>query len=266
MKREDFKEWLQLQYPDTPVTVKNRLANCANVERAYGNLDDHFLKDRCSLIISELNYTTEDERNDMPQRHKVIINGNIRNGSATLKQAVNLYVDFKDYVNSEKFNECNKHSEEEVLVNNEFLDKIMNLVSEIKFKRKHQDVKTLQDEVCELLAEQCADYDWMIEYEPSEATKDRIDIYGRPKTNSDYSVVIELDTHRADQVAKKFLSRLALLIDKKIIYLSLCYPGTKKMSIKECEKYFKYCSIVSNEFTKHSGIEKVYGGVILKAN
>jgi hypothetical protein len=42
-----------------------------------------------------LTYTADDERHNRQANHKIPINGNIRNGTATLKQAVRLYVEFK---------------------------------------------------------------------------------------------------------------------------------------------------------------------------
>ena len=73
-----------------------------------------------------------------------------------------------------------------------------------------------------------------------------------------------MDAHRADQVAKKFLSRSALFINENIIYLSLCYPGTNSMNKKECVKYFDYCSTISKILSDNSSYNKLYAGLILK--
>jgi len=90
---------------------------------------------------------------------------------------------------------------------------------------------------------------WFREMTPNRDSLDAVDIYGE---NDEFVVVIELDKHRADQVAKKFVSRMAIMPNKKIYYVSLCYPGTKSMSKSECVKYFKYCSNLAlrmgNEF------------------
>lgn len=59
-----------------------------------GDLDERYNADRCKSIVEELTYSTEDEREKRPQNHLIPINGNIRNGSATLKQAINLYINF----------------------------------------------------------------------------------------------------------------------------------------------------------------------------
>lgn len=44
--------------------------------------------------MNRLCYSTQDERNNAPVRHRIPINGNQRTGSATLKQAVGLYIRF----------------------------------------------------------------------------------------------------------------------------------------------------------------------------
>ena len=72
--------------------------------------------------------------------------------------------------------------------------------------------------------------------------KDRADVYAR--FDDDYEVIIEIDATRADQLAKKLLSRYCYHLDatpaKKLIYISLLYPGTDKMNVNECKKYFLY--------------------------
>ena len=93
MNTDKFKTWLEdKEY--TPGTIQNRISNCRNVENYEGDLDEHFIKDYGTSLIERLSYSTADERDNLPPNHKVPINGNIRNGSATLKQAVKLYMDF----------------------------------------------------------------------------------------------------------------------------------------------------------------------------
>ncbi|KAA6336017.1 hypothetical protein EZS27_015792 [termite gut metagenome] len=95
MKLEnEFKQWLECHYPAN--TAGSRMTNCKNVEKSYGDLGVHLEKDRCSKIIFDLTYSTDDEREHRKAKHPVPIDGNIRNGSATLKQAVGLYVKFRD--------------------------------------------------------------------------------------------------------------------------------------------------------------------------
>ena len=99
MKIEEFREWLKNQ-GYKPNVVNARVGNCITVSNYEGDLDILFAKDECRDLINRLNYSAEDEKNNAPVRHKVHINGNKRKGSATLKQAVKLYVRF---LNNETF-------------------------------------------------------------------------------------------------------------------------------------------------------------------
>ena len=115
-------------------------------------------------------------------------------------------------------------------------------------------VDNFQISMCLTLTHDVSELEWKQEYVPHSTMRDSIDIFG---SNEDLNVVIELDKHRADQVAKKFVSRSALL-DKAIFYISLCYPGTNNMSSGECKKYFSYC----NNLSKRMGNE--YAGFIVE--
>lgn len=95
---------------------------------------------------------------------------------------------------------------------------------------------------------------WSVEFRPSCTNRDSIDIFGQ---GDDFVVVIELDKYRADQVAKKFLSRMALLPSAKVYFISLCYPGTEKMNLSECEKYFGYCAALARRIGNH------YAGLVI---
>tara|TARA_R110000744_G_scaffold149756_2_gene262926 strand:+ start:423 stop:1178 length:756 start_codon:yes stop_codon:yes gene_type:complete len=107
MDAEKFKNWLEFN-GKPHVTIQNRISNCRNVENYEGDLDQHYIKDYGLSLLKKLSYSTSDERNNSPANHKIPIDGNMRNGSATLKQAVNLYmsfkkengIDFKEYNNS----------------------------------------------------------------------------------------------------------------------------------------------------------------------
>ncbi len=267
MRTEEFKDWLQIKFPDSKTTVDNRISNCNNVEKYYGDLDVHFSKDKCKSIVNELTYSTNDERAKTPQRHKVLIKGNIRTGSATLKLAVNLYVEFREYLNEVSISDL---SPQEVIIPDDnsdggiILREIRNHITEFKFdKKKHKDHALFQSDLTDYLILKLIQFSWEIEHKPSDVCKDRIDIFGVSKIGN-YKIVIELDAHRADQVAKKFISRSALFINDNLIYLSVCYPGTKRMSKPECMKYFDYCSILSKALSGSSNSSKFYAGLILK--
>jgi hypothetical protein len=103
---------------------------------------------------------------------------------------------------------------------------------------KKQRVPNLQDVIKAELEKALCPIKWTDEHRPNSGPRDRVDIYGEGKG---YVVVIELDTIRADQIAKKFVSRMAILPDARIYYLCVCYPGTKSMNEQECKKYFGFC-------------------------
>jgi hypothetical protein len=109
-------------------------------------------------------------------------------------------------------------------------------------------VRVFQRELVLHLAEQIPDIAWSAEHRPQTETNDAIDIFGKGRN---FVVAIELDKTRADQIAKKFVSRSALLEGRKLYFLSLCYPGTKSMNVAECQKYFRYCSSLADRMKNY---------------
>jgi len=94
MLEKKIYDWLLKKY--NPSTANARKANCLNVSSYEGELDEHFEKDACRSLLEKLSYSTDDENHNRPAKHKIPINGNVKNGTATLKQAVNLYVEFRN--------------------------------------------------------------------------------------------------------------------------------------------------------------------------
>ena len=81
---------------------------------------------------------------------------------------------------------------------------------------------------------------WIIE-KRLDGCNDSVDIYASDSTN--WEVIIEIDATRADQVAKKIVSRFSHISESRsenIIYIALCYPGTERMNVNECEKFISY--------------------------
>ena len=266
MKTDEFKSWLQAKYPDYPQTASARFANRNTIEKYYGDLDAFYKKDRCNALIEEFNYSTADERENRAQNHKVPIDGNIRNGSATLKSTIRLYVEFRESqdetanpISNDDYSQMYAGSRHQPAFN-----AIVALLKRFKYNGgRHKDIAMLQQDICDFLNTEMSSFTWETEHKPTEKVNDRIDIFGKSNV-SDLKVIIELDAHRADQVAKKFLSRSALMIDQNSIYLSICYPGTEKMPKPECQKYFEYCSTLSKTLAEGSGKEKLYAGIFLE--
>jgi len=97
--REDYQSWLEEQkYASN--TQAAQIHRIKKVEEYYGNLDDHFIKNTYQNIISNLEYSTSDERINKPNPSKINFKGNIRNNLQSYKNAV---VRYKKFLNNDKF-------------------------------------------------------------------------------------------------------------------------------------------------------------------
>lgn len=93
---------------------------------------------------------------------------------------------------------------------------------------------------------------WIVEKELN-GCGDSADVYASDST--DWEIIIEIDATRADQVAKKIVSRFFHLSDslkKNIVYIALCYPGTQRMSVNECEKFMNYGAKIITKIHKNA--------------
>lgn len=80
-----------------------RMNKCEKIEKAEGNLDKAYDKDRLHSIYHLFDYTREDVSNQIPQRHHVRINGrkgfqSIYEGTKDYQSSLSKYIEFKDYV------------------------------------------------------------------------------------------------------------------------------------------------------------------------
>jgi hypothetical protein len=269
----EFKEWLREKYPDE-VTMRNRISNCRNVEKHY-DLDAAYEKDMGKQLLNEeFKYSVADERDKKEPKHKVSIVGDLRTGTATLRQAIKLYMNFRSFLDENEKIESKKiigSSLEETEIS-ERKNEFIKVLEKFEFKKdvyiqtdKEQgkvNTGKLLEDLLEHFQSELQEFNWEFEYKPSDSYKDSVDIYGESKEN-DLKVIIELDPWRADQVSKKFTSRTSLFINHNLIYVSLCYPGTDKMNRNECQKYFEYCRNVSEFITKNTNITKIYIGYFL---
>ena len=78
-------------------TIRSRVSNCKRVAQFEGDLDDHFDRDECRNLLNRLAYSSRDQNLGLKTKHGIPINGDIRTGSATLKQAVSLYVQYRQH-------------------------------------------------------------------------------------------------------------------------------------------------------------------------
>ncbi|MDP3007976.1 MAG: hypothetical protein Q8N30_02765 [Methylococcales bacterium] len=93
--RTGFYEWLKQHKGYDENTTTSRISNVETIERYYGKLDSHFLNGTYQQeVVETLEYSTQDERKNRENPSKIPIDGNIRNGLATYKNAAKLYQNF----------------------------------------------------------------------------------------------------------------------------------------------------------------------------
>ena len=90
MQTENYKNWLAAQgYQSGTITAQMHRAG--RVEQHYGDLDVLYKEDRLEGLIAELNYTTQDRRNNRPNQTKIPFEGNAYNNLASYRDAVRRY-------------------------------------------------------------------------------------------------------------------------------------------------------------------------------
>lgn len=126
----------------------------------------------------------------------------------------------------------------------------------INGKVYHCDVERFQDNLTEWLNLYTNTHKW--KKEKSSTTRkegDSIDIYGKAN-NGENEWIIEIDATRADQVAKKMLSRFALWAlekDKPITYIVVLYPNTQN-GRAECKKFINFGNMLIKKINKKSSV------------
>ena len=95
MQEERFTVWLVTVRGLNARTAGSRLSNCKRVEANEGKLDKQWETDGLVSLIDRLTYSKEDERSGRRPKHRMKIDGDVYNGTATLKNAVVLYRDFR---------------------------------------------------------------------------------------------------------------------------------------------------------------------------
>lgn len=93
MQQDEFRKWLVAQ-GQTEATASSRASNVARIEEFMGDVDELFAGQDPDSILNQFAYTAEDERAERPNPSPVPIDGVLRTGLATLKQALKLYHSF----------------------------------------------------------------------------------------------------------------------------------------------------------------------------
>lgn len=136
-------------------------------------------------------------------------------------------------------------------------------------KNNHSNITDFQDGILNELKTSYPDLDWEKEVKiPTLLVKDSVDILGTPKPKSnERTCVIEIDTVRHDQLAAKFVSRIALYgLSEPIDYVAVLYPSTQKSGKPTCEKYIRYMYDILKDINKDSSLIGIYVDVDVHNN
>ena len=123
-------------------------------------------------------------------------------------------------------------------------------------------VTELQNNLKNHLQTCLTNFAWQLEYKANPDRKDSFDIYGFDIA-TDRNIVIELDPHRADSIAKKFVSRLALMVNHNLLYVAYLYPGTDNMPKNEANKYLLDCEAIMDVLDTNAKVRKEFLGIYL---
>lgn len=93
MQQDEFRKWLVAQ-GQTEATASSRASSARRVEQYLGDLDELFAQEDRDSVLNRFAYTAEDERAERPNPSPVPIDGVLRTGLASIRQALTLYHSF----------------------------------------------------------------------------------------------------------------------------------------------------------------------------
>jgi hypothetical protein len=93
--QSSYRQWLESQ-EYSPNTISTQCSYASRAEQAYGDLDEHYLRDRLEEVLKSLTYTTADARRGKPNPSRVSLSGDIYKSLASFRSAVGLYRRFRD--------------------------------------------------------------------------------------------------------------------------------------------------------------------------
>jgi len=94
MRQKEFEDWLRSKMQ--VASIASRIANCRRVERVEGDLDQHAKENGMAELLSRLAYSKDDQRKGLRPKHGVKIDGDLYDGTATLKSVKTLQAVLSD--------------------------------------------------------------------------------------------------------------------------------------------------------------------------
>lgn len=95
MRDDDFKLWMTRAGYD-PGTISTQLARAKRLDQTYGDLDEHFDRDKFTAIAATLKYSAQDKRDGTPNPSKLDIDGDFYSNLASYRATLNFYQRFRD--------------------------------------------------------------------------------------------------------------------------------------------------------------------------
>jgi len=130
-------------------------------------------------------------------------------------------------------------------------------------KNDHSYVDAFQMSICKALNSlKDSGYKWETEKTNEDNDfLDPVDILGETNNNKEeqHKWIIEIDASRHDQVAAKFLSRLAAWgKEKPINYVALLYKNTQKGGKSACEKFIYYATSIAKVVNNETNVYGIF--------
>lgn len=97
--RDDFADWLATTYKTRTggrlvIAAQNdAVSRCRRVEASEGDLDSHYERDQMRDVLARFTFS----RHDLAPAHQIEISGDVYNGTASLRNALRLYQEFREW-------------------------------------------------------------------------------------------------------------------------------------------------------------------------
>lgn len=95
MKEEEYRAWLLTQ-EYAPNSVSTKLSDARRVDRAHGDLDEHFDRDRMANLLQLFDYSSADQVAGRPNPTSLSIDGNLYNNLSGYRSAITGYRRFRE--------------------------------------------------------------------------------------------------------------------------------------------------------------------------
>ena len=97
--RDEFAGWLAMTYKTRiggrliVAAQRDAISRCRRVEASEGDLDAHYDRDQMQDVLERFTYS----RHDIEPAHLIQISGDVYNGTASLRNALHLYQQFREW-------------------------------------------------------------------------------------------------------------------------------------------------------------------------